>query len=96
MGSRDKYGLRFGYPIVVCCPCETENAMTLAQDVAAHLPLLRRYARALTGSQKSGDNYVAMLLETIITDPGELDGAGSSRIALYRTLSRLWTSVRST
>ena len=29
--------------------------MTLAEKVAAHLPYLRRFARSLTGSQKSGD-----------------------------------------
>jgi CheY-like chemotaxis protein len=67
--------------------------MTLAQDVASYLPLLRRYARALTGYQKSGDSYVALLLETIVTDPASVKGAKDLRIALYRTLSRLWTSV---
>jgi CheY-like chemotaxis protein len=67
--------------------------MTLAQEVAAHLPLLRRYARALTGSQKSGDNYVGLLLETIVAEPESVKGAKDLRIALYRTLSRLWTSV---
>ena len=67
--------------------------MTLAQDVASHLPMLRRYARALTGSQKSGDSYVALLLETIVADPASLANTGDLRISLYRTLSRLWTSV---
>ena len=33
--------------------------MFRSQLVAEHLPLLRRYARALTGSQASGDAYVA-------------------------------------
>jgi len=67
--------------------------MSLAQDIASHLPLLRRYARALTGSQKRGDRYVALLLEALIADPAALAGEPSFRVALYRTLSRLWSSV---
>ena len=37
--------------------------MTLSTRIAAHLPFLRRYARALTGSQNSGDAYVTAVLE---------------------------------
>ncbi len=32
--------------------------MSIAQQIAPHLPYLRRYARALTGSQKAGDSAV--------------------------------------
>lgn len=37
--------------------------MSLTARVAVHLPLLRRFARAVTGSQTSGDAYVAAMLE---------------------------------
>lgn len=37
--------------------------------VARHLPYLRRYARALTGNQTSGDAYAVAVLESIISDP---------------------------
>ena len=30
--------------------------MTLGDEIRGHLPFLRRYARALTGSQQHGDN----------------------------------------
>ena len=43
--------------------------MSTSQAVAQHLPFLRRYARALTGSQHSGDAYVAAALEALIEDP---------------------------
>ena len=43
--------------------------MTVADKVAAHLPYLRRFARAVTGSQKSGDAYVVSTLEAILADP---------------------------
>jgi DNA-directed RNA polymerase specialized sigma24 family protein len=67
--------------------------MTIAQDIASHLPLLRRYARALTGNQKSGDSYIALLLETVVADPDSVKDARNLRLTLYRLLSRLWTSV---
>jgi CheY-like chemotaxis protein/DNA-directed RNA polymerase specialized sigma24 family protein len=43
--------------------------MSLGQDLAPHLPFLRRYARALTGSQVHGDNFVRATLETIVAQP---------------------------
>ncbi|MGJ0451608.1 MAG: hypothetical protein ACR65T_00015 [Methylocystis sp.] len=32
--------------------------MNLSREIEVHLPYLRRFARALCGSQKSGDAYV--------------------------------------
>jgi DNA-directed RNA polymerase specialized sigma24 family protein len=40
--------------------------------VARELPRLRRYARALTGSQESGDAYVNATLEALVADPSEI------------------------
>ena len=39
--------------------------MSLGQQLAPHLPFLRRYARALTGSQNHGDAYVRAALEAV-------------------------------
>ena len=47
--------------------------MSRSQLVAEHLPLLRRYARALTGNQASGDAYVGAMLEALLQDPSLLD-----------------------
>ncbi|HMI12644.1 MAG TPA: response regulator, partial [Bradyrhizobium sp.] len=47
--------------------------MSRSQLVAEHLPLLRRYARALTGNQASGDAYVGAMLEALLQDPALLD-----------------------
>jgi DNA-directed RNA polymerase specialized sigma24 family protein len=44
------------------------EGVSRSQLVAEHLPLLRRYARALTGSQASGDAYVAAMLEALLQD----------------------------
>ena len=37
-------------------------------EISKALPYLRRYARALTGSQSSGDNYAAATLEAVLAD----------------------------
>ena len=42
--------------------------MSLGTQVAANLPYLRRYARALTGSQASGDAFVRATLEAALAD----------------------------
>ena len=67
--------------------------MPISQTVAQYLPYLRRYARALTGSQASGDAYVAATLEALVADPKLLDSGTSTRVALYRVFSRIWNAV---
>jgi len=43
------------------------DGSTIRENFAPHLPHLRRYARALTGSQRSGDAYVRQALESLLT-----------------------------
>jgi len=61
--------------------------------VAQHLPFLRRYARALTGSQSSGDAYVGEVLEALIEDPGIIQRSSDPRVELYRAFTKIWQSV---
>jgi len=58
--------------------------MSLGQAIAPHLPYLRRYGRAISGSQTSGDALVARLLETLVADPEAVDTGADLRIQLYR------------
>jgi DNA-directed RNA polymerase specialized sigma24 family protein len=67
--------------------------LSTSHIVAQHLPFLRRYARALTGSQSSGDAYVAEVLEALIEDPKTIQGATDPRVELYRAFTRIWKSV---
>ncbi len=67
--------------------------MSTSQAVLQHLPFLRRYARALTGSQASGDAYVAATVESLIASPKILDSSGNQRVALYRLFTKIWNSV---
>ena len=67
--------------------------MSLSTRIAPHLPFLRRFSRAVTGSQASGDALVAAALEAIIADVGTFPKLSSDRIALYRVFTKLFTSV---
>jgi DNA-directed RNA polymerase specialized sigma24 family protein len=67
--------------------------MSAAQTVTKYLPYLRRYARALTGSQTSGDAYVAATLETLIKEPDLLTSASQPKVALFRVFTKIWNSV---
>ncbi len=66
--------------------------MTLSMRIAPHLPYLRRFSRATTGSQTSGDAYVAATLEALIADISIFPEASSDRIAIYKLFSGLFTS----
>jgi DNA-directed RNA polymerase specialized sigma24 family protein len=67
--------------------------MSIANAVAPHLPYLRRFARALTGNQESGDAYVVAVLEAFIADPDAFDHSLPPRIALYRSFLKVWDSI---
>jgi CheY-like chemotaxis protein len=65
------------------------DGSSVRANFAPHLPHLRRYARALTGSQRSGDAYVRMALETLLTAP-EADPYAEGlppRVALFHLFS---------
>ncbi len=66
--------------------------MSLGQQLAPHLPFLRRYARALTGSQANGDAYVRAALEAIVAAPGDFPRDVDPRLGLYRTFQAIWSS----
>lgn len=67
--------------------------MSHSQAIAAHLPFLRRYARALTGSQKLGDAYVRATLEAMVADPALVPDDLSSRAPLYGLFQTIWSSI---
>src|SRR3982074_598611 len=67
--------------------------MSAAQTVTKYLPYLRRYARALTGSQASGDAYVAATLEALVKEPQLLESEELPRVTLFRLFSAIWNSL---
>ncbi len=70
------------------------TAMSLSTRLAPHLAYLRRYSRAITGSQTSGDAYVAAVLEALIADVSIFPQAGSDRIGLYRLFARIYSDLQ--
>jgi CheY-like chemotaxis protein len=67
--------------------------MLTSQAVARELPRLRRYARALTGNQASGDAYVTATLEALAEDPSSLNVDDDIAIGLFTAFTRIWNSV---
>ncbi len=64
--------------------------MSLLARLAPHLPYMRRYARALTGDQMSGDQYVRVALEALAAGDRQLDSRLSPRVALYHVFHAIW------
>jgi CheY-like chemotaxis protein len=67
--------------------------MSMSRALAPHLPYLRRYARALTGSQESGDAYVRAALTALLAGERTLGEDLAARVALYRLFHRIWASA---
>ncbi|MBR9808574.1 MAG: response regulator [Alphaproteobacteria bacterium] len=64
--------------------------MSLVKSFAPHLPFLRRYARALTGSQESGDAYIRASLQALAENPEAVEDTEDSRLSLYRFFHVIW------
>jgi CheY-like chemotaxis protein/DNA-directed RNA polymerase specialized sigma24 family protein len=67
--------------------------MPVSEQLSQDLPYLRRYARALTGSQGSGDTFVRTLLEAALSDRPLLDQISGGRVSLFRAFSQVWSTA---
>lgn len=67
--------------------------MSVSRAIGERMPYLRRFARALAGSQASGDAYVAATLEAVIADPSLIPSEPDARLGLYRVFLSVWDSV---
>ncbi|MGZ2259882.1 response regulator [Roseobacter sp. A03A-229] len=64
----------------------------ISDELGHVLPYLRRFARAMTGSQSSGDRFAAAALEAILADRSVLDGV-TVKTGVFRVLYRIWSSA---
>jgi len=71
----------------------TTESVDLSNVIANELPFLRRYARALTGSQTQGDTYAAATLEAILSDTDAFDRSLSPKVALFKVFQSIWSST---
>ena len=62
----------------------TIGTTDLSDRIASELPYLRRYTRALTGSQSSGDKYAIATLEAILQDRSIFAADLRVRVSLYK------------
>lgn len=67
--------------------------MSLGDHVGKNLPYLRRYARALTGSQSTGDAFVRATLEAALEDEDLRQSLSGGRVPLYRIFNKVWSSA---
>lgn len=68
------------------------QSVDVSAALAEQLPYLRRFARAITGSQSSGDQFAAATLEAILADRSVLDGV-DVKTGLFRVLYQIWSSA---
>ncbi|WP_425093477.1 response regulator [Tropicimonas sp. S265A] len=70
----------------------TSDSRDLSAELLQELPFLRRYARALTGAQDSGDRYAVATLEAIVAEPTLIPDDMDVKAALFRTFHGIWAS----
>ncbi|SES05777.1 CheY chemotaxis protein or a CheY-like REC (receiver) domain [Tranquillimonas rosea] len=71
----------------------TTGAGGFSESIAGELPYLRRYARALTGSQETGDRYAAATLEAILQDRSIFSEELSPKTALFHAFHMIWSTA---
>lgn len=62
------------------------------ETLLAGLPYLRRYARALTGSQASGDRFIRQFLEALADDPSGVAASEHPRRDLYQSFHKVFAA----
>lgn len=67
--------------------------MSLSEQIAPELPYLRRFARALSGSQQSGDAYVVAMLEALVADNSLFPNDIETKPAVFQTFLKVWNSI---
>ncbi|HVJ32604.1 MAG TPA: response regulator [Terriglobia bacterium] len=68
-------------------------AGNMSEQVLLNVKYLRRYARALLGSQQSGDSYVRLCLETLLQQQDALLSAGNVKYQLFKLFHDVWDRV---
>lgn len=64
---------------------------SLRERMGPHLPYLRRYGRALTGSQRTGDAFVRAALEALLQAPDQIEPQRPARVELFRLFHAFWS-----
>jgi CheY-like chemotaxis protein/DNA-directed RNA polymerase specialized sigma24 family protein len=71
---------------------DTATETSFSDLLAAELPYLRRYSRALTGSQSRGDKYTVATLEAILKDRSDFENDDAMKVNLFKSFHAIWSS----
>jgi DNA-directed RNA polymerase specialized sigma24 family protein len=71
---------------------DAPRSSSISDELGKNIPYLRRFSRAMTGSQQSGDSFAAAALEAILADRSVLNGS-STKVALFKVLYGIWASA---
>src|SRR5260221_14006404 len=61
----------------------------VSEAITRTLPFLRRYARAVTGSQKRGDEWVRLCAEVAVQQPELIARADDTKLGVFTLFHRL-------
>lgn len=64
---------------------------TFSDRITAELVYLRRYSRALTGSQKRGDKYTVATLEALLKDRTPFENDHPAKVNLFKCFHAIWS-----
>ncbi len=65
------------------------TAKNLSESITRTLPFLRRYARAVTGSQQRGDEWVRLCAEVVVQQPELVAKAEDTKLGVFSLFHRL-------
>lgn len=72
---------------------QPDSNTSVSGPIMQALPFLRRYARALTGNQTTGDRYAAATLEAILADSSVYNSSVDPRAGLFQVFHMIWSSA---
>ena len=72
---------------------QSKDASSLTAAIGVNIPYLRRYGRALTGSQTSGDRFATATLEALLEDLSAMDVSANPKVALFHAFHLVWSSA---
>jgi CheY-like chemotaxis protein len=72
---------------------QSKDASSLTAAIGVNIPYLRRYGRALTGSQVSGDRFATATLEALLEDLSAMEVSEDPKVALFHAFHLVWTSA---
>ena len=76
-------------------PDGSPQKVSVRSALGPYLPYLRRYGRALTGSQRTGDAFVRAALEALVQAPEQINPASPARVELFRLFHAFWSPIAS-